>query len=835
MEKNQKKSNEKNNIILTTKRIKNLSKNIKEMKKDCNIPIKNYCKTDKKKRNILMSNNRFENINKNNQNKVEETLAIYTLQNIPKNISKENKGIQNKKEKNKEQNSLKPKNMNIFNQSKFHEENYLTKRYKKNNFSDIKVKKIKSNFNSIILNFKKENHKYKYRLNDNKIKGNNTFIFNKELQIQDGKIGNSKKKQNKIKDCNNKKEIKTPFKNINGINKGYFKSFLIKKYSVSFVKEPFKIEQKYNILNNLKNVKDRIKWKEKHLTKSFEDKKFMKQKIKNNIIFSHNYTQRIKKKKDNSSHISKKLEIDKTKNLLNNRYQRTKYSSSFHKTLPITINKIKFKNNKKEKTNSFGRINSHKILITNININLYKENENNWLTSSNENSHINTYNKTEKISEENIIDLEKAYLLEEKVFKILKKINEYIACDEECLNWIDFYFGTNFYINELNLFKKRNNYKKIHNYSKLEILCYCLCYDISLNQNFNKASILLKSIINILHQNFLVLLEYFLYLSKNSNNNENSKNNIWKGKIEKIIEKELKINLSPQDLNEDSITHLIFNTFKNICNYYEMIIDNLYSFEENEKNKEDYFPDCLSLNTNKINKKKKMNIISLFFIEANKSLNNYTFENMKLFFYLYLNNQKYSFINKEQVNYINEETKFTKYYLAPIKQGFKYTLIINLDETLIYNDNNKIILRPNLFNFLSKVKEIYEIIAFSFYSNSIIDKALDLIENKTKYFDYILYPDQLTINYNGKFVKDLDNLGRNLKHVIVVDSKVNIKKKFRNNLILIKGFYGDVSVDINLLKILAYLLQNIKTDNYEDDIRIRINKYKNSIKSYLIE
>ena len=285
-------------------------------------------------------------------------------------------------------------------------------------------------------------------------------------------------------------------------------------------------------------------------------------------------------------------------------------------------------------------------------------------------------------------------------------------------------------------------------------------------------------------------------------------------------------------MNEDSITSLIYNTIKNINNYYEMIIDNLYLTKKEANNY--IFPNCLNIKENDINSISKSNIISLFFSQVNKSLDSYTFENMKLFFYLYLNNQNYynkkQKLNKEEKM---ENSKINKNFLSSENQRLKYTLLINLDETLIYNDKNTIILRPNLFNFLSKVKEMYEIIAFSFDSNSNIDKALELIENKSKYFDYVLYTDQLNINYNGKLIKDLNNLGRDIKNIIVIDTKNHIHKKYKNNLILIKGFYGDVSKDINLLKILGYLLENIKNDNFQDDIRIRIKKFRNIIKTYL--
>ena len=262
---------------------------------------------------------------------------------------------------------------------------------------------------------------------------------------------------------------------------------------------------------------------------------------------------------------------------------------------------------------------------------------------------------------------------------------------------------------------------------------------------------------NILHENFLIIIKYFLYIHK-KNNLENP-NELWIDKLKKIIETELKINVSSQDMNEDSIISLIYNSIKNINNYYEMIIDNLYLTKI--KKNEYIFPNCLKLKDNEINSKNIFNIISLFFSHANKSLDSYTFDNMKLFFYLYLNNQSYE-NNEKQNSQINNN----KYYLSIGKQRCRYTIIINLDETLLYNDNNKIILRPNLFNFLSKIKKMYEIIAFSFDTNSNIDKALKLIENKSKYFDYILYSDQLTINYKGKLIKDIINLGRDLKNII---------------------------------------------------------------------
>lgn len=807
-----------NNNLFKIKGCNIISKSTKERKIYNNNQNKSSRLFNINKRKNLLINNRFHNFNNN-----KEIKTITTIQNLPYKKDKitnakcfDIKNIKNKKENNKEYNFLKTKKLNILELNTFNED-YFIKRYKMTNFSDIKVKKMKSNFNSLIFNFKKDNPKLnniKSKLNKNNRneKENSSYIFEKNDKIVKKKPLKSEinnfNNTNFSKKYKNQKINKSSFKNlkINGIDREYFKSFIINKYSRSFVKIPFANDKKTNLFT--------VKKKERKFTKSFEDKNIIKTNKKIKINFKNIKRLKINNKNNKSHQISKK----KLMNLKNNRYQMTDYNYSFNNSLPITINKIKSSLNKEENINSIDRKNSHNILITNININLYKENENK-----------NYLKNLEIKAEENNIYLERIYLLEQIVLKILSKINNYISCDEECFNWISFYFGINFYLQILNLFKKEDNYKKIYNYLKLEIVCYFLCYDISLNQNFSKASFLLKAIMNILQENYLIIIKYFLhlYILKNKDNN-----NLWINKLNKIIETGLKMNLISQDMNEDSITSLIYNTIKNINNYYEMIIDNLYLTKDDIN--EYTFPNCLNLKENEINSIRKSNIISLFFSQINKSLDSYTFENMKLFFYLYLNCQNYD--NKIQ-NLNNEEyidnSKINKYILSHINQRYKYTILINLDETLIYNDNNTIILRPNLFNFLSKVKEMYEIIAYSFYTNQNIDKALELIENKSKYFDYVLYSEQLNINYNKKLIKDLNNLGRDIKNIIVIDSKNHIHKKYKNNLILIKGFYGDVSKDINLLKILGYLLENIKNDNFEDDIRIRIKKFRNIIKNYL--
>ena len=739
----------------------------------------------------------------------------------------------------------------------------------KDNNENYSIKIIKKK-NNLIKKSDDENILFDKEINKEYF---NSYIFNKysaSFAKEQSKINDYFKKSNKLKIMNEKTKKNIQYKtnchknsiineNNNNNNVLIKRSFINKNLLNSKVKSSINIKEKNKSM--IVKKKPHSSLKENNNKDEISKKKTIKLLDKKNI---HQMTEFSETLNNNSN----SLKINKIKLKFNTNYKnRTDRKSSskkkekkcdtsedqlikkIKKNLKVSNNQRKNKStrnnyNKKERKRNtqYDQIDSHKIMITNININLYKKLNYTNKECMNDNLGVNS----EEIRNKNLnlnqcdIELEKIYLLEEKISKILSKINEYQTCEEECQNLITFYFSINFYKMELELFNNNNNKNKISNYMKLEILCYFLCYDISFNENFNQASILIKTIINLLHDNYLLLISYIIYLKNDSFFEKNISNNLWINKLQKIIDDDLKINLTSQDMNENTILSLIVNSIGRINNYYKMIIDNLYSFKnDNEKDKlinsNLNFPNCLKIDTKTISPNDKSKIISLFFIQAYKLLSNYNYENMKFFFYIFLNNSKFhnkkSPIKNEKVNNNNLNQSF----LPPIKPNYKYSLILNLDETLIYNNNGKIILRPNLFHFLDIMKEIYELIIFSFESNSFIDKVVETIEQKNKYFDHVLYANQCTLklNNNGTLVKDLESLGRDLKNIIVIDSKSHLEKKYQNNMILIKGFYGNDLIDTNLLKILGYILQNIKKENYEDDIRLSIEKHKNTIKAYL--
>jgi Dullard-like phosphatase family protein len=174
----------------------------------------------------------------------------------------------------------------------------------------------------------------------------------------------------------------------------------------------------------------------------------------------------------------------------------------------------------------------------------------------------------------------------------------------------------------------------------------------------------------------------------------------------------------------------------------------------------------------------------------------------------------------------------------------KYTLILDLDETLIYSQRNisyklkkkeninkkRIILRPGLREFLKEMKKIFELIIFSSGTADYVNPIVEIIENDEKFFDFVLYRNHITLDEDGNNVKNLDLIGRNIKKIIIIDDIPRYFKLQKDNGINIKPFLGNISSDKNTLKTLAYILKKIRIDAKEtNDIRISLKKFKHML------
>ena len=482
--------------------------------------------------------------------------------------------------------------------------------------------------------------------------------------------------------------------------------------------------------------------------------------------------------------------------------------------------------------NKSNQIYNHKRALSSFNQNINH--------NSNKNKRALTEGNENYFFEKNQLDfiIEYLFILENKLKDVLGKLNIYQPCYNECFEWINFYFNSNIYNYLIKQYKDSNNRKLMTYTIKIELLCYCLCYNVSYDRNLNKVVILLKSIFEQIHFNFLVLVRFILHKSKMT-----YENYIWYEKLYNIVKNELSMNLTKDDLDEHHIIQIIHHNVKTIGNYFKIIIDNLYSETYHPNIKQYKFPSTLN---NIIDKEKNKNeIISSFFFDAYAYTDNYTIEDIDRFFNLFLykvNDPNSSYILSYRVKFPDEGSPIfisnnqnllnqkPLFFLPKMNTRlYKFTLVLDLDETLVFikkdNNNNRVlILRPYLFEFLEKMKYLYELVLFSFGTPEYVDPILNIIEKNTKYFEYKLYRQHASLN-GDDYVKDLNKLGRDLKKVVIIDNLPQAFKLQKSNGICIKPFYGDSIGDRNTLKFLSEVLERIRYDAEEtNDIRESIKK-----------
>ena len=168
----------------------------------------------------------------------------------------------------------------------------------------------------------------------------------------------------------------------------------------------------------------------------------------------------------------------------------------------------------------------------------------------------------------------------------------------------------------------------------------------------------------------------------------------------------------------------------------------------------------------------------------------------------------------------------------------KITLILDLDETLVRFKINKyniqtgnVVLRPGLIQFLNKVYPLFDLVIWTVATKQYADAILDIIERNKKYFSARLYREHATIDEkNNLYIKDLNNLGRPLDSIIIIDDKESSYRLHKDNGILIKPFMGsklEMQKDFVLFDLFT-ILTKIMLDKSKD-VRIGISNFKYEI------
>ena len=738
---------------------------------------KDYICNKTEERNLNNSNNNYIDDIENRLDNINDYINIYSINN--------NKNIQND------------------NSNKFEEEDKIIIKKKNNN---MRHRNIFINTNNNIENCPKKNEE------------NNTININKNIII-------------------NKKIILFPEdkNNCSKTSYGFFNTYTNKNKNI--MNMPYSNTAgnyinpnvKYNDNNNLGHSRTRPAIN----NFIYKKKSFISPSPKKTRYINYFTEGNESKSNKNFNNIIKKnnLETYQMSNTTNDFYNFNK--THFYNNIEYLSNKS-FNNHNNKLYQTKGRMqNNMNDIYCNYNsnssndkISINKNNPNILIINEKNDSDVAKSNSKNAYIKSSILDVCK--YLEMKFKIILNKISKYQNCEKECYEYIHFYFENNFHQEKINHLKYQQNKEILINSTKMEILNLFLCYDILCSKKFNKACILLKTIISLLYDNFILLLILIL-----RNSNENKNKDIFKHLNVIINEFINKKNIFKKNsINENKVIEIIEKNSNETINYYKMLIDSLYpkNYIYNEKNfsNKNAFLDYKNNQNIKVmgknnntNINKIKNIICNFFNKVYKNLDDFSFDEFISFFYNFL-----SYIKNIKKDKKNKTTKVKQYILPPIKPNFKYSLILNLDETLIYGKNT-LILRPYLNEFLHEMKNLYEIIIFSDTSKEYTNFIVDIIQQKEKYFSYILNNKYITYdNKNGK-VKDLSLLGRELANIVVVDSIDKYYKMNKDNLICIKSFFGDINNDKNTLKILSdFLKELIKDSEKFDDIRISLNNLK---------
>jgi CTD small phosphatase-like protein 2 len=200
-----------------------------------------------------------------------------------------------------------------------------------------------------------------------------------------------------------------------------------------------------------------------------------------------------------------------------------------------------------------------------------------------------------------------------------------------------------------------------------------------------------------------------------------------------------------------------------------------------------------------------------------------------------------SYVNR---NKINKSVP----YLPPIDDKYKYTLVLDMDETLIHflyknKANNNILkfnmieqndimqlgmflLRPYAKMFFEKLKKLYEIIIFTNGTKEYCDRILEIIDPNLEYIKFRLYRKHSINKNNDNYLKDLSLLGRDLSKIIIIDDLAKNYKLQQDNGLPISSWKGDVN-DTALKDLIPILIKIVEND--VDDVRKIIVKIKDKL------
>ena len=367
---------------------------------------------------------------------------------------------------------------------------------------------------------------------------------------------------------------------------------------------------------------------------------------------------------------------------------------------------------------------------------------------------------------------------------------------------------------------------------------YCVIMIELIKKDKNEFFSGLHNLIFYFHQNFIIFL-YLIITNLNPNINHNSNNQYINNRNECIkIISENKTWLDKTDFKEYLLTNnkickqTLINLLNQIKSYFQSnnhsppYFQNFSSFQKINQN--NIIEAIINLFLSKITTTQSQKL-SLFikelktFPQINSLIETVNLNKIPSNYPLISYQEVYEFDTEEEKNpndinstefNIEEndnittprkdsDSKIHEPYLNPINPKYKYTLVLDLDETLVHyisdNESAYIQIRPGTEDFLIDLSKYYEIVIFT----AALQKYADIVINSidpNRVISSRLYR-QHTISIGNSNVKDLTKLGRDLRYVIIVDNCLeNFALQSRNGLKIIDFEGNEFDDELEYLK-----------------------------------
>jgi hypothetical protein len=421
----------------------------------------------------------------------------------------------------------------------------------------------------------------------------------------------------------------------------------------------------------------------------------------NSFAKSMNFEDNYNKANSNNKELNGKHDLKSNNNLIIETNPQTVISNSID---GIPRSKLLFKGSNKQSTTQ----SNHQITAinttANTNISTPKDSKTeNEIKNINYLSQYNTidatstkvkdnFNKTKTlVTEENsnnpstnkslMVNLEDLMILEEKLMFILENLRFGKANSRNCLEWWSFYNYSNIGGKLETYFSDENGQKIARESCLLELISIITCYEIfSDNKNVSSAINILKNVIYLVHQNFLIICDYLITKFIK----EFSLSNIWVNKLENLIlsklNKRLKKgeNISVIKQNNENIHIGLKNIFR--MNSSSIKINNISTAGGNNISNRN------QISSKNIAKNGPSNLVTIIY--SYKNINRINYKQLNEHFKEKLIKNSKKNLCKIHLDIVVEGNEnfptIPVPYLNKMNRDNEFTLVLDLDETMIH-------------------------------------------------------------------------------------------------------------------------------------------------------